>query len=94
LDIFFRPIQGSWEEVYPFVDHRTADALHKLGLPNAADDLRELLEEKSAELKTQDITGSSNEKKKREAFVRVLERAVGADLKGNIDDIAQKAADM
>ncbi|MCJ1242999.1 hypothetical protein MMC30_000195 [Trapelia coarctata] len=94
LDIFFQRIQGAWEEAYPFVHRRTADALHKLGLPSSADDLRELLEEKWSELKSDDVTGSNDETKKRKAFVRVLERAVGADLEGNIDDISKKVVEM
>ena len=87
-------MQGAWEEAYPFVDHRTADALSKLGLPSGAEELRTLLEEKWTELETDDVTGSNDEIKKREAFVRVLERAVGADLEGNIADILKEAAEV
>lgn len=87
-------MQGAWEEAYPFVDHRTADALSKLGLPSGAEELRKLLEEKWTELETDDVTGSNDEIKKREAFVRVLERAVGADLEGNIPDILKEAAEV
>jgi len=92
LDIFFRRVQGAWAEAYPFVDHRTADALSKLGLPSDAKDLRKLVEEKWTKLKTDDISGSNNETKKRETFVLVLERAVGAELEGNIDDVLKKCS--
>jgi hypothetical protein len=94
LDIFFRRTQGAWEEASPFVDHRTADALSKLGLPSDAKDLRELVEENWTKLKTGDVPGSNDQAEQRETFVLVLERAVGADLEGNIDDVLNKAAEV
>ena len=87
LDIFFRRIQRDWEEVYPFVDKRTLDALEKVGLPSAAKDLKEFLDKEWENLKVEDIKAGSEDEKKRNAFVRILERAVGADLEGNIDRI-------
>lgn len=94
LDIFFRRIQGAWEEAYPFVDHRTADALSKLGLPSDAKDLRKLVEDKWTKLKTDNSHGSDDEIEKRETFVLLLERAVGADNEENIDDILKNAAEV
>ncbi len=94
LDIFFRRIQGAWEEVYLFVDHRTADALSKLGLPSDAKDLRKLVEENWTKLKTDNVPGSNDQTEQRKTFVLVLERAVGADLEGNIDDVFKPAAEV
>ena len=42
------------------------------------------------ELKIDNVNGSNDETEKREAFVRVLARAVGADLEGNIEDVSKK----
>lgn len=94
LDIFFRRIQGAWEEAYRFVDHRTADALSKLGLSSDAKDLRKLVEEEWTKLKTDNVSGSNDQTKLRETFVLVLGRAVGADLEGNIDNVMKFAADV
>ena len=91
LDIFFRRVQGLWEETYPFVDLRTGDALDTLGLPAAANDLRKLVDNQWNELEIEHISGKDEEDKKRSAFVRILERAVGASLEGNLDDIRTAA---
>jgi endonuclease III len=34
VDIFFREVQVTWDELYPFVDQRAARAARKLGLPD------------------------------------------------------------
>jgi len=49
-------------------------------LPGSAVELKQLIEEKWSELKLHDIKGVDEEDKRRKVFVRVLERAVGADL--------------
>ena len=91
LDIFFRRVQAVWTEVYPFVDGRTGSALEKFGLPGDAEELRMLLEEKWSELDVGDVDVKDEDEKKRRVFVRLLERAVGADLEGNIDDVKAEA---
>ena len=92
LDIFGRRIQGVWPEFYSFVDQRTLAAVEKLGLPGSADKLRNLVDEEWGNLQVKDIEPKDGEEKKRKAFVRILERAVGADLEGNIDSIKSEAA--
>lgn len=91
LDIFFRRIQGIWPSSYPFADQRTLAALEKLGLRSDAEELRQLLDEHWEELETKDIEGKDEEERKRKTFVRVLERAVGADLEGNVDAVRAEA---
>ena len=92
LDIFGRRIQGVWPTFYPFVDQRTLAAVEKLGLPESAEKLKDLLDENWEQLEVKDIEAKDEEEKKRKAFVRLLERAVGADLEGNIDSIKAEAA--
>lgn len=92
LDIFGRRIQGVWPEFYSFVDQRTLAAVEKLGLPGSADKLRSLVDEEWENLQVKDIEPKDGEEKTRKAFVRILERAVGADLEGNIDSIKSEAA--
>lgn len=92
LDIFGRRIQGVWPKFYPFVDQRTLAALESLGLPGSAEELRDVLDENWEKLEVKDIEAKDEEEKKRKAFVRILERAVGADLEGNIDSLKSEAA--
>ncbi|KAK4698091.1 hypothetical protein P7C71_g57, partial [Lecanoromycetidae sp. Uapishka_2] len=92
LDIFARRMQGVWEEWYPFIDGRTLGAAEKLGMPGTAEGLKEFLEDNWGELEVKDIEAEGEEEKKRRAFVKILERAVGADLEGNIEDIKTAAA--
>lgn len=66
--------------------------MEKLGLPGSADKLRNLVDEEWGNLQVKDIEPKDGEEKKRKAFVRILERAVGADLEGNIDSIKSEAA--
>lgn len=91
LDIFARRIQGVWPKVYPFVDQRTLAAAEKLGLPGSAEELSDMLDEHWKELDVKDIEAKDEEEKKRKAFVRILERAVGADLEGNVDSVKSEA---
>lgn len=92
LDIFGRRIQGIWPEFYPFADQRTLAAAENLGLPGSAEELRDMLDGNWEKLDVKGIEAMDDEEKKRKAFVRVLERAVGADLEGNIDSIKSEAA--
>jgi len=43
-DIFFREMQGVWDEHYPFLDARTAKAARGFGLPATADGLAALVD--------------------------------------------------
>ena len=63
-----------------------------LGLPKSAEGLRDLMNERWDDLGAEEIQGEDEEEKKRKAFVRILERAVGAELEGNIDSIKAQAA--
>lgn len=92
LDIFGRRIQAVWPNFYPFVDQRTLAAVEKLGLPGSAEGLRDTLEENWEKLEVKDVEAKDEEERKRRVFVRILERAVGADLEGNIDSIKSEAA--
>ena len=92
LDIFGRRIQGVWPKFFPFVDQKTLAALDKLGLPSSAEELRRLLDEKWELLEVKEIEAKDKAEKKRKAFVQILERAIGADLEGNIDSIKSEAA--
>ncbi|MCJ1306403.1 hypothetical protein MMC25_000045 [Agyrium rufum] len=94
LDIFFRRVQGQWPEAYPFMDARTTDAIRKLGLPASADELQSLLDDSWQDLEHEDIDGKDEDEKKRKVFVRLLERAVGADLEHNLDQLLTEAAKM
>lgn len=92
LDIFGRRIQSVWLRAYPFVDQRTLAAVEKLGLPASAEKLRDLLDEKWEQFDVEDIEAKDEAEKRRKAYVRILERAIGADLEGNIDSIKSQAA--
>ncbi|KAI9873649.1 MAG: hypothetical protein M1830_010758 [Pleopsidium flavum] len=94
LDIFFRRVQALWPNAYPFADQRTLSAFEKLGLPGSAKDLKELIEEKWSELKFDDVKGLDEEDQRRKVFVRVLERAVGADLEGKAELAKEEARKM
>ena len=91
LDIFFRRVQGTWPASYPFVDQRTLSVLEKLGLPSDADEMKQLLDKHWEEIVIDDVEARDGEEKKRKAFVRILERAVGADLEGNVDSVRAEA---
>lgn len=81
-EIFRRRVQGvaGWEVVGPFVDGRTKNVLEKLGLSGEAEDVMKLVEE------------TVEEKEKWKTFVKVLERAVEADLQGVVDEVLEQAA--
>lgn len=87
LDIFFRRVQAIWPVSYPFADQRTLSALEKLGLPNNTDKMKQMLDEHWKEVRIDDVKAKDEEEKKRKTFVRLLERAVGADLEGNVDSM-------
>lgn len=92
LNIFLRRVQWLWENGYPYIDDKTSLSLRKLGLPEEAGDLRKAMEGSWAKLETKGLAGKGEAAKKRRAFVLILERAVGADLEGKVDDLAAAAA--
>ena len=92
LDIFGRRIQALWPEWFPFADRRTMDALEKLGLPGSAAEVLKALDESWERLDIQHVEGDDKDTRKRRVFVLVLERAVGADLEGNVDAVRRLIA--
>lgn len=93
LDIFARRIQGAWAEFYPFCDDRTLTATTKLGLGQSAEEIAKTIETHWTDIEPQveDLQTVSDKmddaERKRRAFVQVLERAVGAELEGKLDDV-------
>lgn len=93
LDIFFRRVQGWWAECYPFVDPKTEDSVAKLGLPRGEEELQVFIDQHWSDLKIDDINGGEDsDMSKRLVLVRILERAVNADLENKIDDLLDEAA--
>lgn len=43
-DIFFREVQGAWDELYPFADRKTLKAARELDLPDSAEGLARLVD--------------------------------------------------
>ena len=91
-DIFGRRIQGAWEEWYPFADDRTLKAIENLGLTGGAEGLVKTIAENWGEIQKQDILGKDEKEKKRNVFVMLLERAVGAELEGNTAEVKSAIA--
>ncbi|KAK5125031.1 hypothetical protein LTR85_001222 [Meristemomyces frigidus] len=91
LDIFFRRVQWLWTELYPFIDDRTSQALHKLGLPEDVEELPAAIDEHWEGLDTTHVAGDDEAAKKRRAFVTILERATGSDLEGRSEALVQAA---
>lgn len=90
--IFLRRVQWLWTSGFPYVDDRTQHSLQKLGLPTEASDLAVVIEKHWSKLDTKNIAGKDVNEKKRRAFVTVLERAIGADLEGKLDELFDAAA--
>ena len=93
LDIFYRRVQWTWTEAYPFVDDRTKASVEKLGLPGDAEGLVQLIKENWDDIGFSE-NGSGKEdadEKKRRAFVIVLERAVGGDLEKKTGEMLEEA---
>ena len=91
LDIFRRRILGVWAKFYPLIDQTTLTVVEKLELPGRAEDLRDMLDQNWKKLEVEDLEVNDEEEEKRKAFVRILERATGVDLEGNIDSIKSEA---
>ena len=86
VDIFARRIQGLWKEWYPFADQRTLQATEKLGLAADLEGLEKVLDDCWTKLDIGSI-GGKTEEAKRKVFSKVLERAVGCELEGNVDEV-------
>lgn len=43
VDIFFREVQATWDELYPFLDKHALDAAGQLGLPQDAGSLADMV---------------------------------------------------
>jgi len=43
-DIFFREVQIAWDELFPFADDKALSAAAKLGLPDSAEELADLVD--------------------------------------------------
>jgi hypothetical protein len=93
LNIFLRRVQWLWDAGYPFVDGKTRLALRELGLPGEADELKKDLESHWKALRVDRVAGKSEDEKKRRAFVMILERAIGADLENQLQNLRAAAAD-
>jgi len=93
LDIFVRRVQWLWPECYPFMDDRTSQAAKALGLPDDALELDQLVKKLWRDLDTDAIEGKGDEKQRR-AFVIILERLVGAQLEGKVDNVLAEAAKL
>lgn len=92
-DIFLRRVQGYWDEVYPFVDAKSASCLQGLGLPGDGEGLRDVMEECWGSLDVSGVAGrgrKESKEKKMMAFVLVVERAVGGELEGKTGEILEK----
>ena len=87
IDIFGRRIQGAWEEWYPFADDRTLKAMESLGLTEGVQGLVRTIESNWEDIEIQDMLEKDEKEKKRNVFVMILERAVGADLEGNVGEV-------
>lgn len=94
LDIFYRRVQWQWEEAYPLIDQRTQQALEKMGLPKRAEGVQKMIEVRWKELGFEKGGRSSLGERRRRAFVVLLERAVGADLEGRIEEVVEEAAKL
>ena len=99
-ELFARRVQclEDWGKVFPFVDSRGLDALRELGFEvGDAEGLKTLIEaevgfEGVGEMAVSGAEGLEGEQKTRVAFVLVSERAIGASLEGNIQDVKKVAA--
>lgn len=60
-------------------------------MPVDAEELRSMLDKNWEKLEVKDIEAIDEEEKERKAFVRFLERVVGANMEGNIDTIQPEA---
>lgn len=67
-------------------------AIGNLGLAEDAEGLSTLLDDVWDKVNTEGIVSEDKDEKKRNAMVMVLDRAVGAELEGNIDEVRKAAS--
>jgi hypothetical protein len=89
--IFLRRIQAAsgWQSVYPFLDHRAAEAAKKLGLVDQK--LEDPLE--VAQHLAEKAFGRGDGPDKRRKFVRLVDVIVGLDLEKQIDAVVGTKAE-
>jgi hypothetical protein len=93
LDIFYRRVQWQWDELYPFIDAQTQTVLQELGLSKRAEGLERMIEVRWGQVGFEDWSYEfSLEQRRKRAFVMVLERAIGVDLEGKIQEMVEEAA--
>ena len=92
LYIFYRRVQWLWGDTFPFIGARTQTSLEKPGLPKQASELVESIENNLQDVKFDDSGNFSDNERKRQAFVLLLERAVDLDLEKRIEDVLLAAA--
>lgn len=90
-NIFIRRIQSIWSELYPFVDNRTATSLKAIGLPESASELERVIGDAWPDIDKKNRQGSGDADAKRLVFVRILERAIMADLEGKTAELLENA---
>jgi hypothetical protein len=93
LDIFYRRVQWQWDEAYASVDTRALRVLGKLDMPKRAEGIAKMIEVRWTELRFEEGRREFDvEEKRRRAFVVLLERLVGADMDGRLDEVVEEAA--
>ncbi len=105
-ELFLRRVQccEGWEAVWPFVDGKALEAVRGMGLEDVKDAaaLKEIVEDVVNGMKgkpePKGLEGwdgtLSKEQKSRISFVVVLERALGASLEGNADEVRRAAMEL
>jgi hypothetical protein len=92
METFYRRVQWQWHMAYASVDNRSQNVLEKLGLPRRAEGIVKMIEVRWGELKFEDASRDYGlEEKRRRAFVILLERAIGVDMEGRIEEIVEGA---
>jgi hypothetical protein len=95
LDVFFRRVQWQWTDMYPFIDARTQLAVGKLGLPRRAEGLEKMIEVRWGKVGFEDwSTEFDLEQRRRRAFVVVLERVIGSEAEGRVEELVEGAAKL
>jgi hypothetical protein len=95
LDVFFRRVQWQWTDMYPFIDAQTQLAVGKLGLPRRAEGLEKMIEVRWGKVGFEDwSTEFDLEQRRRRAFVVVLERVIGSEAEGRVEELVDEAAKL
>ena len=73
------------------MDERTSTAFEQFDLPGDPTELKKFIDEHWMEIDKKDMFGDDAEKTKRRLYAMLLDRAVGADLEGNVDAVLDGA---